>query len=40
MALRTIREFGDEVLNKECKEVTKMTLRDKSTDQRYVRYHV
>ena len=27
MALRTIREFGDEVLNKECKEVTKMTLR-------------
>ena len=21
MALRTIREFGDEVLNKECKEV-------------------
>ena len=29
MALRTIREFGDEVLNKECKEVTKMTLRTK-----------
>ena len=24
MALRKIREFGDEVLNKECKEVTKM----------------
>ena len=29
MALRTLREFGDEVLNKECKEVTKMTLRTK-----------
>ena len=29
MALRKIREFGDEVLNKECKEVTKMTLRTK-----------
>ena len=29
MATRTIREFGDEVLNKECKEVTKMTLRTK-----------
>ena len=29
MALRTIREFGDKVLNKECKEVTKMTLRTK-----------
>ena len=27
MALRKIREFGDEVLNKECKEVTKMTIR-------------
>ena len=26
MALRKIREFGDEVLNKECKEVTKMTI--------------
>ena len=31
MALRTIREFGDEVLNKEC---------NKSTEQRHVRYHV
>ena len=29
MALRTIREFGDEVLNKECKEVTKMTFAQK-----------
>ena len=29
MALRKIREFGDEVLNKECKEVTKMTIRTK-----------
>ena len=29
MALRKIREFGDEVLNKECKEVTTMTIRTK-----------
>ena len=29
MELRKIREFGDEVLNKECKEVTKMTIRTK-----------
>lgn len=29
MALRKIREFGDEVLNKECKEVTKMTTVQK-----------
>lgn len=27
MAIRKIREIGDEVLTKECKEVTKMTLR-------------
>ncbi len=27
MALRKIREIGDEVLRKECKEVTSMTLR-------------
>ena len=29
MALREIRVMGDEVLNKTCKEVTKMTLRTK-----------
>lgn len=29
MAIRTIRELGDEVLTKPCKEVTKMTLRTK-----------
>ena len=29
MAIRKIREIGDEVLTKECKEVTKMTLRTK-----------
>lgn len=29
MAIRTIREMGDEVLTKKCKEVTKMTLRTK-----------
>lgn len=29
MAMRKIREIGDEVLTKECKEVTKMTLRTK-----------
>ena len=29
MATRKIREIGDEVLTKECKEVTKMTLRTK-----------
>lgn len=29
MAIRTIREWGDEVLTKPCKEVTKMTLRTK-----------
>ena len=29
MALREIRVMGDEVLNKPCKEVTKMTLRTK-----------
>lgn len=29
MATRKIREYGDEVLTKECKEVTKMTLRTK-----------
>lgn len=27
MALRKIREIGDEVLRKECKEVKAMTLR-------------
>ncbi len=27
MAIRKIREIGDEVLTKKCKEVTKMTLR-------------
>ena len=26
MAIRTIREYGDEVLEKECKEVTKVRL--------------
>ncbi|MBO4903300.1 MAG: peptide deformylase [Lachnospiraceae bacterium] len=30
MALRTIREIGDEVLNKTCKEVTEMTERTKT----------
>ena len=29
MATRKIREIGDEVLTKPCKEVTKMTLRTK-----------
>lgn len=29
MAIRKIREVGDEVLTKPCKEVTKMTLRTK-----------
>lgn len=29
MATRTIRELGDEVLTKQCKEVTKLTLRTK-----------
>lgn len=29
MATRTIRELGDEVLTKQCKEVTKMNLRTK-----------
>ncbi len=29
MAIRKIREIGDEVLTKQCKEVTKMTLRTK-----------
>ena len=29
MATRMIRELGDEVLTKQCKEVTKMTLRTK-----------
>ncbi len=29
MAIRKIRELGDDVLTKECKEVTKMTLRTK-----------
>ncbi|MGN0403891.1 MAG: peptide deformylase [Bariatricus sp.] len=29
MAIRTIREMGDEVLTKVCKEVPKMTLRTK-----------
>lgn len=29
MALRKIRELGDEVLTKKCKEVTKMTMRTK-----------
>lgn len=30
MATRTIRELGDDVLKKECKEVTKVTLRTKT----------
>lgn len=29
MAIRIIREMGDEVLTKKCKDVTKMTLRTK-----------
>ena len=29
MAIRKIRELGDEVLTKPCKEITKMTLRTK-----------
>ncbi|MGN0333304.1 MAG: peptide deformylase [Lachnospiraceae bacterium] len=29
MAIRTIREMGDDVLTKPCKEVSKMTLRTK-----------
>lgn len=29
MAIRTIRELGDDVLTKPCKEVTKMTIRTK-----------
>lgn len=29
MAIREIRELGDEVLTKNCKEVTKMTIRTK-----------
>ena len=29
MAIRKIREIGDEVLSKRCKEVTKMNLRTK-----------
>lgn len=29
MAIREIRELGDEVLTKHCKEVTKMTIRTK-----------
>ena len=29
MAIRKIRELGDEVLTKKCKELTKMTLRTK-----------
>ena len=29
MAIRNIREFGDEVLNKKCKEVKEMTPRIK-----------
>lgn len=29
MALRKIREIGEEVLTKSCKEVTKMNLRTK-----------
>ncbi len=29
MAIRVIREMGDEVLTKKCKDVTKMTLRTK-----------
>ena len=29
MAIRNIREFGDEVLNKKCKEVKEMTPRTK-----------
>ena len=29
MAIRQVREIGDEILTKQCKEVTKMTLRTK-----------
>ena len=29
MAIRKIRELGDDVLTKQCKDVTKMTLRTK-----------
>ena len=29
MAIRKVRELGDEVLTKRCKEVPKMTIRNK-----------
>ena len=29
MALRKIREFGDEVLNKECKEIGRASCRER-----------
>ena len=29
MAIREVREMGDDVLEKQCKPVTKMTLRTK-----------
>ena len=29
MAIREIREIGDEILTKQCKEVTRMTFRTK-----------
>ena len=36
MAIRKIRELGDEVLTKKCKEVTKMTLRNRILDRKSV----
>ena len=34
MAIRVIREIGDDILEKQCKAVPKMTLHE-NTDRRY-----
>ena len=40
MAIRKIREVGDDVLEKQCKKVDKMTLRNEDPHSGYVRYDV
>ena len=40
MAIRQIREIGDEILTKQCKEVKKMSLSDKDPDRGYAGDHV
>ena len=40
MAIREVRIMGDDILEKQCKPVTKMTMRTKNFDRGYAGYDV